>query len=342
MSEKKSKNINKKFFDDVKANSAFYFAMLVMITLVSSFFYDLGFFVPMDWRMVSFLSLSDYYEGTIPFIISFFIVLLFFFLPYYLSLIDKSLYSAVKVMFISFKTIFLLVKYIKNIIKYFLKSVKIKYKLNVARKELSNVTFKDLTKKDKQNYNQILRIIKKLENELNSIVTDIKEIRRDLILSLKIILILIFRSTVFIFLFCVLPFNAFCSIYSNNFSVLAVIIFILIFTLLDSLFVLANAKFNRIVNHILFFTIIIFFLGAISISNNIKNENITAYIGKNYEQYSLIRKVSTGVFVKKENSFYFFPKEKVNYIEVEKLEKKKDSNHVKLLESIKEKAKNND
>lgn len=69
-------------FKEIKEYASLYISLGLLILLCSSFVYNLGYFLLLDVKLLGVLTLGDYYEGTIPYIIIFCVISFFNYISY--------------------------------------------------------------------------------------------------------------------------------------------------------------------------------------------------------------------------------------------------------------------
>lgn len=290
------KNIDKeeKFLGEIKKHSGFYISVSLFLLLFASFMYNLGYFLPLDLKLLGFLNMSDYYEGTVPYVISFSAVSL---LGYFSSIYFSKQLAPITELIVSLcknlKIFMWLILYTFGIIYMNIRFFIVFYKLNAEKRQAF-----------KKEYNSI-------KVKQNKLVKNLKIGFKNTTLEIFAIFLCFFIVTIpLILLF-------------NNFRIIilktAGLFFILIILSLKQL--LKGSIKGEIIFSIIFSIVIVFFVGLNHIKKDFEQENIQLEFSNDGRVYYLIRSISNGYIVRYDKDIYFFPKESLTQMRMEVMKK---------------------
>lgn len=288
---RKSKQIEKYLEIVLKA-----IPIVVTLFFIGSVFFNFGYFRNVDLSLISLLSLSDYYEGSL---FSVYYILMF-------TLVLMALYVLVDCIFLLYETIKCLFYFPYLYISILIRSFIVKKKANSIINKLDKDTRKLRSMKDFENS---VKEEKKLFRETQqNLIIFIKNFLKSL---LKLMLVFVFTA-----LFAIV--SIYC-IYLVNWRLLIIIFILFVFLKIQQKY-----RFTRIK---LFFVLSsLFFYGMFDLGNQIVFEKpgkeidclskicptrSKVYVNIEKEQYQLMRVIGKGVLVKKENEILFFKWEDV-------------------------------
>lgn len=256
---------------------------LILLFLISNFIFNCGYFISLGIKNMGLLSLPDYYEGTAPYMI----FCLLFFACVFITGIDKDNLEVVKFFTTSIK------RFVRNIIV--VPSCLLYYKiiLFVFKMQCRNGDFHHK------------RIYVQTSKKINEMLVDIKE-------YMKLFMWVLARFILSIIAIAYPIYWLFEKMFHVDKSLYFVSILAYLITLILVLFV-TNKKI-RIIVSVLFYFFCIFILGAWMLLKNY-NDLSTIVKTKNNKEYSLIRPINKGVFLKdKGNDVIFYKWESVESI----------------------------
>lgn len=287
-------------FKEMKEHASFYIPVGLLLLLFSSFVYNVGYFLLLDVKLLGLLTISDYYEGTVPYIIIFSAISLIEYIVYlYLSSEQHSsittiIASLFRHLCTFFRVIYVFYKYLRNKI---LLSLYYRKRKNSPRKLNQK---KLLIKENEHSYNELKKIFKK--NLFN------------IILSLFFILILMIPLIgIFINLKIVTV---------QGYSFVIICLFILWMFLGDT------QKGRRIFT-VIIILLIVWMTGFNSFKRAYDNKNIQIQFINDNKTYNLIRVIANGYIVRHEEDVYFFSKENLLGIKLKKFQQKEQNNDTK-------------